>query len=271
MSEKNEKGSVIVMAVVIMIVIAAIAFSLIILVINSTRALTVGMNATKAYYAAETGIEKSLYDINEERVAKGLLSTAVSSVSSEAAILSNDSEFHIEEITDNEDSVTFNLGQLDVGEVNYVDPNNSTTSIIGAQSTSEISWDDSGLVDMEISISQSSEGQWSDTSDNIFKFVTNSSPYGYTLNTAWIYRIRVRPLNGDVEDVTISAWEPGPLAIPIYGEIAITSMGSSGKSQSALQARTTWNAPIYSIYDFALFSQCDIIKSDDPLLTVQCP
>ncbi|MBU0732344.1 pilus assembly PilX N-terminal domain-containing protein [Patescibacteria group bacterium] len=277
--KKNEQGSIIVITVIIMFVISAIAISLIFGVINSIRSLTVVLDSTKAYYAAETGLERSLYEINQERLAKGLMSDALATSRALNENLDNNSSYEIRSVIATEDNAFFDLEKLEVAEVDYFDPDNPTQSIItDPASQVDISWDDGGdcasSAEVEISVGQWQEGQWAESPDQIFKFISTTSPASYGLLTNWVYRVRARPLNCGVKNLEIQAYvndaTPDPPIIPIYGQIGITSLGQAGKSQAALQARTTWNAPVYSLYDFALFSECDIIKTG-AAPSVLCP
>ena len=265
------------MAVVIMVVVAAIAFSLIIVIINSVRSLTVVLDASKAYYAAETGLENSLFVINEERQAKGSLSVAVASSSSLASPLENNSSYEIKTVTSTDDSITFGLlDQLDVAEVNYLNPDDPSVSVVSSPATTTLTWTDSTdcatPAQVEVSVAQWQYGYWSATPDQVTKVISDTGSETVGMISNYLYRVRARTLNCALEEITISATENGPpvIPVPIYGEIAITSLGEAGRSQAALQARTTWQAPVYSLYDFALFSECDIIKTD-PALLVNCP
>lgn len=277
--KKNQQGSIIVISVIIMFVVSAIAASLIFAVINNIRSLTAVLDATKAEYAAETGLERSLYAINRERLDKGLMSQALATSSSLSDSMGNGAAYEIAGVTATEDVAMFDLDALESAEVDYFDPDNPMQSIItDPASQVEIGWNDgsdcASPAEVEVSLGQWQEGQWSESPDQVNKIVSSSPPVYLGMLTNWVYRVRVRPLNCSAEDLEIRAYvndgSPDPPAIPIYGQIAVTSLGRAGNSQAALQARTTWNAPVYSLYDFALFSQCDIIKTD-PALSVVCP
>lgn len=279
--KENQQGSIIVYAVIIMMVIIAIVFSVMFVFLNSLRSQTIIDESAKAYYAAESGLEKSLYAIRVNRDEKAGLNTTVTEITGyQNETLDNDSEWSIDSITDSEDSVSTPLGQLDAVEVNYYNPDDFSTSIIDYTSQLDITWTEAvscpGLTDVEITINQWHAGYWPedpDKEDIVYKYLASGGSHIEALNSGWFYQIRARPLDCDLDDITIASVERVPPLhvdpIPIYGEITITSIGESGRSRQALVAQTTWQAPVYSLYDFALFSECDIVKESSP--TVTCP
>ncbi|MBU0670543.1 hypothetical protein KKF29_00115, partial [Patescibacteria group bacterium] len=234
----------------------------------------------KAYYAAESGLEKSLYTlkINREQRA-GLANTVNEILGFQNELLKNNSKWSINSVTDSEDSVSTPLAQLNSMEVNYYNPDDYATSIITGSSQLEVTWIETSAcaapTDVEITVNKWHAGYWPedpDKEDIVEKFLASGGSYTRALDSGWFYQVRARPMDCDLDEITITAIDTTssqPKVVPIYGELTITSIGESGRSKQALVAKTTWQVPIYSLYDFALFSECDIVKESSP--KVNCP
>ena len=269
---KNEEGSIIVITVIILMIISAIAFSLVFVILNSLKSLTVIMDASKAYYAAETGLERSLYEINDQRMSKGDLEDVALNIGDYEEDFDNNSEYEINSISISEESITLSLDEMQTVEIGLFHPDDPLASIIINGGSLNIDWTEAddcpvGTSRVEVSTGFWQENLWEDEPADDNKFISNCCTHDSPLTAGFIYRIRARSLTCDLEEVTIAATDDG-VPVDIYGQIALTSVGTAGKSNQALQAQTVWQAPLFSIYDFALFSECDIRKDNDPIL---CP
>jgi hypothetical protein len=279
----NKSGSVLLYSLLIISLITAIAITVSIIVINELKLTSGAANATLAYYAAESGIEKGLYTIKIMRNDGSTLSDAVAEISlfpkgGEAAFENNadysdgqtkskTSEIVNEEIKENQyvqaDYYDVNSPLAPTNEVKYITVKNDDSVSSAWAEVSWTAWDGSGTLGTSTSARKvigptdlyevwpiDLEGAFSDPFD----------PVGY--------RLRIRALFDDLSAVTVMPYDGlppppggGVKVADLHSQIEIKSVGERGKFKQSLTATVPWKIPLSGLYDYVLFSEGDILKT----------
>jgi len=275
----NKSGSVLLYSLLIISLITAIAITVSIIVINELKLTSGAANATLAYYAAESGIEKGLYTIKIMRNDGSTLSEAVTEICNFQASFENSadysdgqtksktSEIVNEEIKENQyvqaDYYDLNSPLAPTNEVKYITVKNDDSVSSAWAEVSWTAWDGSGTLGTSTSARKvigptdlyevwpiDLEGAFSDPFD----------PVGY--------RLRIRALFDDLSAVTVMPYDgpppPGGGGVKVadlHSQIEIKSVGERGKFKQSLTATVPWKIPLSGLYDYVLFSEGDILKT----------
>lgn len=77
------------------------------------------------------------------------------------------------------------------------------------------------------------------------------------------YRVRFRAKNCDVSDLGVTAWsgdDAGGASVSLPSRLAVSSTGGFGTARQAVEFRLPRLAPLSGAFDYAIFSQCSIVK-----------
>ena len=286
----NKEGLVLLYALLVISLITAIAITVSIIVIKEIKLTGGSTDATLAYYAAESGIEKGLYIVKVYRSdGTKTLNDAVNDIKAivDVSFDSNKAEYTDEQTADK----TSKIGNEEIKENNYIqadyyyagdplnppdDPNDPTEKLIvesiEVQNTgnnpfswaevSWIAWDATGALG---------------TSDSARKVIGPTDlQNGWTINNLDVfdsfdpvgYRIRIKALFGDLSNVIVTPYdEPdgpngtGDIVENLPSQIVIKSVGTKSKFKQALTALVPWQVPLFGLYDYVLYSEGDILKT----------
>lgn len=285
----NKSGSVLLYSLLIISLITAIAIAVSVIVINELKLTSGAADATLAYYAAESGIERGLYTLKIMRNdGSSKLSDAVTEISSfpkgsEAAFENNadysdeqtkskTSEIINEEVKENQyiqaDYYNVEDPLSDSGVVSIVvksgpdDPAPNPDPDTWAE-VSWTAWDSSGTLGTSTSAKKligptdlqpdpPADIGWPITLD---VFSTQSvTPVGY--------RLRIKALFGDLSSLTVTPYDGSNDPVTnLPSQIEIKSVGERGKFKQSLTATVPWKIPLFGLYDYVLFSEGDILKT----------
>lgn len=219
-------------------------------------------NGVVAYYAAEGGIEDSLYHERKTSPPPGAHDTFTLSNGASVVRTSSSGEPTLFTSLVRDSFIEFNL---------FEEKDLSVPSGIEAL---RISWDDAceGTSGIELSYAEWTAAEsvvWPGTFTK-FRYSHTASPVTHTaLVSDRGYRVRVQATSCDIQNVVINAFGDDAATIPqdIPSRITFTSNATYLGAKQALLVRTPRAAPLSGIFDYAIFSECSISKDGVPV----CP
>jgi len=285
---------VVLYALLFMALITAIAIFVSVVIINEIRITRTAVEATLAYYAAESGVEKGLYKVKVSRDSGDLLSDVVDVIKA----FEDDSNFDNDAGYTNEQTNTASskienqvIKENDYIQADYynVDAPLGATNIelIGIHNggdnpdswaeVSWIAWDTDGKLGTPDPTSSTRViGPTDLQSDDPVGLGVLGQPVSLTGSYIGLpaaaagYRLRVKALHGDLSDVTVTPYEDNTLPPPepdyvesydLPSQVVVRSVGTRGKYKQSLEAVVPWKIPLYGLYDYVLYSEEPIAKT----------
>jgi hypothetical protein len=219
-----------------------------------------------AYYAADAGIERQLYEVRKRdaRIAD-LASMGASYVNGskwDAAtsgfITTQSKVFHV-------------LNEGDFQFVDLFDPDN--ISAAGGVSRVDWSWVGSGSpCEVELGYSEWDFGSGEVIPENFTVVRGISNPSKASLNPGKAYRLRFRPRKCDVTNLEVKVFA-NPMdttPIPFPGDITLGSEGTFEKSTQAISVTMPRQDVLSGVFSYVIFSECTLFKDPTGVAPV-CP
>jgi len=277
--QQNEKGLVLLYALLVISFLTAIAITVSIIVVNELKQTIGATDATVAYYAAESGIERGLYTVKRRRSdAKVSIGDAVMEIQGFGETMDESEAHYSTSGTKTGTSQIFHETVLknDFTQVDYYDaesplnpdPERQVRSLViinegdDPETWAEVSWtawDTNGQLGTSerarvvIGPTDLSNG-WTISALDVFSGTFEPVGYG----------VRIKPLFGDLSDLTVTPYNQEganpPIVEDLPSQVEIKSIGTLGTFKQALTARVPWKLPLFGLYDYVLFSEGDIIK-----------
>ena len=269
---RDHSGASLLLGILIMTGIIAIGLAMAGIIITELKLSKNIDEATIAYYAAETGVERSLYRVKTGRYDNDDLGDVMDHIQDYADTFStNEASWGTNESNSVESSIKINLQQDQSTQVDLYNPDSGAA--IGAESV-YITWSEkdsscNGASWVEASFINWTTGAVWESSSEVNKRMLSYGSMG-TVNYPAAdkpCRLRVRALYCDIESLEIRAYydnDPNvgvddPIEIP--SRVFIKSVGSFGnKTEQAITASMPWKLPLIGVADFAIFSGSDITK-----------
>lgn len=247
----NKQGSVLIFSLIFMLAMAALALTLSYLFLNEIKISRDLGEAIKAYYAAETGIERSLETIKTNRENGTNLSETITAIDAYGETLDNQARYEIIQAAASVSAITFkNLQPFETKQLDLYD--SDTLSPISATTVS-LRWQDS--CQLEAVLSEWLPSSWPGEGASENRFYLNSPSATVGLTSGYNHWLRLRPLDCSISQLTVSLDVDS-----IPGFIAFTSQGEFSQVRQALQALLPWRASAFDLADWSLFSEMDIVK-----------
>ncbi|MFH0819370.1 MAG: hypothetical protein V1898_05220 [Patescibacteria group bacterium] len=271
----NQKGSVVIYATFLMLVLSSVALLTALYILLNVRANSNSSNAINSFYAAESGLEVNLWELNNARALRyKTFSEATMAYTGEA--LSNGATFSTAAYNDRKNQLRFDLPLYSSRQINYSEPDTGQSSLGSNNADIYVSWEKestcTGDADLEVIIKDfyGFTYSWNDYInpsgvDNVNVLhcatATCSSPGILSLQAGYSYVIKVKPLYCNLENVNFYASDgiTGE-RIAMRNYIQIESHGYYGVSSTALKAETLWRAPLSGLGEYVIFSEEQIIK-----------
>jgi hypothetical protein len=259
-------GSVLLFALLIMssVVIGSIGIGTLIFdLLQQTR---ITDSSTLAFYAAESGIEQSLF--NARRTGK----IPDSYGELEANNLANITKWW-GSATGTTEIIYTEINENDFIEVDLYDPD--APAIATNIDHVEVIWSDSCV---GCSVLRASVASWlpgaqitwtEDTArfDHPFEFIGGFAELSLGPPTK-LYKLRLRAKNNTLENVVIRAHDSLENVQSIPGRLTIDLIGQHLDVRRRLIATLPRSAPLSGIFDFVIFSECSLVKGGRP---ISCP
>ncbi|MFA5135078.1 MAG: hypothetical protein WC505_04840 [Patescibacteria group bacterium] len=278
----HQHGIALLYSLLVISLFTAIAITISIIVINELKLTASSTDATVAYYAAESGIERGLHTV---QLARADSTKTLQDAVDEVGQLSADLDWSKASYTD-EDSqkATSRIEHVEVKEYEYIQadyydvssPLDPTDGVVvrtlmvvngdgitnpDAASYAEVSWtawNSNGLLESSASArkvigpSDLEEGWTLDL----------QAPYSDTFIPVG-YRVRVKALLGDLSDVTLTPRKADGNELSddeLPSQLQIKSIGTYRNFKQSLTATVPWKVPLFGLYDYVLFSESTILK-----------
>lgn len=274
----TQRGIALVYVLLIVFLITAIAITISIIIINELRLTRTASDATLAYYAAESGIERGLYTVKRLRTdGTQTLQSAVGVIQGLGDSLSNTTRYDNSEsaaqsaIIQNQFIAQDRFIQADYYDFeNPLNPVQITESLVISNAgnnpfswaeVSWVAWDEHGTLGESagarkiIGPTDLTIG-WTIPDLDTFDAI---DPRGY--------RIRIKALFGDLSSVTVTPYDQpngaagGGAIVDLPSLIEIKSIGEKSSLKQALTATIPWKIPLFGLYDYVLFSEGELLKS----------
>lgn len=289
---KDEKGIVLVLALVLLGVISAVGIGVSLLVIQEVQSTTRIGESIVATYAAEAKIEYALARITEYRDIPGLtlnealngnatitgvkhLGGPIAIGASNATVDLNDSdvgeEFFLTTLNKNE-SIQLDV-QPDACFLDYTDAScvryisfsgqglDSTSGVAPWLEVTDVAFSAYRTQETTVVKTLFSESQFSNPADPALHDLKGQSPLTFP---AEVQNVRFTALYNGVKNMEIKAYTGNPNTpacssgacdSDVLGRIVINSVATYAKSHIGISASVPWKLPPSGLFDFALFSE----------------
>lgn len=283
MRTHHQQGSILLYSLLVISLLTAIAVTISIIVINELKLTSSAADASMAFYAADSGIERGLYTVSARRndssatlsqtlleiqamvelpyafenlakYSNGLSATKTSKISNEEVL----QDHYIQaDYYDGDSPLAPDANRL----VHSVTIQNSASNPSSWAEVSWTAWDKNGTLgtsdNARVVIGPTDlQNGWSFDLD-----VFSSIPVGY--------RVRIRALFGDLGGLSVTPYYLDTSVNPpelkevtdLPSHIVIKSVGTRGNFKQSLTATVPWKVPLFGLYDYVLYSEGDILKN----------
>lgn len=272
----NDKGVILLIAVMIMATLLTAALgtgTLVINIVNQSASIDYSISA---FYAAQAGIEKNLYRIRKDNYIPPVKLYNEMPRTDIGDILTLDDGATLQAHYDltainGKDEIVFDLKANQEYEVDLYDPLIGTAiSVLPFQLT--LSGIGNATSEVTIQITAIS---WSQGVLDVPNAVVRTVPAGsiaidpvipINLSSAHIHKVKFKVFGGDLENLHLTAEDGGGYPVAMPGIYVLTSIGSYpyGGARQATQVLTVEMPvlePAYGLYNFVIFSESAISKS----------
>ncbi|TAK05563.1 hypothetical protein EPO33_00215 [Patescibacteria group bacterium] len=230
------------------------------LVLREIRAARSADASQVAAYAAESGNERALYEIRKLGTSPGALAAG--------AELDNGASY-AREIVREPAPIFTTIAKDGVYELVLYDP--AATPPSGGVAQLVIDWDAACGAASVIEISSVTFEPGVGWTPSITKFrYANDGPVTYVLSNpgANAARVRLKAERCDAVNVRIDAIDAGGAPAAFPDRVAIVSTGEYAGTRQASQVVAPTVTTLSGLFDFVLFSECEIVKGGAPPM---CP
>ncbi|MBD3251015.1 hypothetical protein GF380_00850, partial [Candidatus Uhrbacteria bacterium] len=254
---KLKQGNILPLSLVIMTTILIAGISLGIIVLAGLRRASDLDDSMVAYYAADAGIEKQLYEVRKRDTDVGDLQTLGETFSNQAEWEAASSGFIV-----TQSKQFFNVDEGDFQFVDLFDPD----FLGSAAGIARVDWEwtpATTACEVELGIAE-----W-DISTGVpqtFQLVRKINGSGQqALDPARAYRLRFRPRKCDVDTLEVrvySASDPtNPADFP--GDITLGSEGTFDRATQAISVTMPRLDILSGVFSYVIFSECTLVKDPD--------
>lgn len=226
------------------------------LVLREIRAARTADASQVAYYAAESGNERALYEIRKLGLSPHELAAD--------ADLDNGASY-AREIVQEPAPIFTSIAKDAVYELVLYDP--AATPPSGGVAELTVDWDAacgaSSVIEMSAVTFTPGVG-WT-PSINKFRYA-NDGPVSFTLSNPGsdAARVRLKAERCDAVNVRIDAFDAGGAPVAFPDRVAIVSTGEYRGTRQATQVVAPTVSTLSGLFDFVLFSECEIVKGGAP-------
>ena len=252
-SYNDQKGNALLLTLLIVSAILTTAITMASLTIGEVRKSRDLSDSMAAYYAAETGIERAIFQIRKE--SRSIDPSDIVHIDFNDELENNGSwelaagetkQTHILDLSE-QSSVQFDL--FDMEDMSYRS---------GAQSMS-VHWSGAGVVSATLlEFPASSNVPWiPGTSAMISKEHVHTNDFILNLDVTSAYRIRLKSLKGDLRNVGVSfyaGFDGNGSRIEIPNYIVLHSVGEFDDASAAVNVELSRFVPVSAVFDYVVFS-----------------
>lgn len=257
-------GSTLLLALIILGGLVATSLTVGTIVVTRLRGVKAIDDSVLASYAAEGAVEELLYDVRkrDKRTDLNASGTLASGASWTRTVEATSSEAFVD------------LADNDTQQLDLFNPSGDLTDVgirtllLTAVAPSPDAW-------LEVSwVPWLDTGAWSPVGGRVLfspeelrsqKTVELAAPpFG---GTPVAYRVRLRSFSGSVGRIRITALDASGGAAAFPSRIRATVVGTMGSAQYATRVEFPTSFPLAPVFDYVLFSECDIVKGG----AINCP
>ena len=274
----RKKGNVLLLSLLILSTIVMSATGLGSLIISSLQQTRIIDSSIVAYYAAESAAEEVIYDVRKTTLAPTWMSDLT--VMDQPTVLDNGASW-TRQVSNAEPVIYASIPQDSLLEVGLYDPDQESVSLATAIRKVALSWtndpcvpEDNACPKLHASLIKwdPNATAWDESSAESMEFTsgaTGGSDVIVLSAPADLYKLRLRAQGGDLKTVEIRAYSDDEMknAVDLPGRVRIDAWGRFGGTQQHLTVRMPRRTPLSGIYDFAVFSECSLVKG----YTISCP
>ncbi|MBU0648702.1 hypothetical protein KJ969_01165 [Patescibacteria group bacterium] len=257
MYAKDNKGTVLLLALLLMASIVITGVGMGHIIISELQQSILIDNSIIAYYSAESAIESALYQIRA-------LDTPLADLAADGS-LENGAAWQLEWSSARPD-ITVNISQDKTYQLDLFDPDDLSWQP-GIEAL-RFAWEGPGNLEVAyIGWEPKPAIAWPEQDYEVVTppIAPPSIVYG-ALNSFMAYRIRLKAVDGDIDDLNITAWStdvappPPGTQVDLPTHITLEATGAFGKARQALSASVPRFNQLSGIFDFVLFSEEEIAK-----------
>lgn len=247
----TRKGNILPLALIMtfMMLLSGIAVGTVVLE-GSTQAKRAD-ESVSAYYMADSGVERQLYDIRK----RGQTLADIETLSSDypnagvwvsTAKIDQALQKVVDRIAVNDFSVVDLFDPDQLGAASQVDQVQITWIGDGSLEVSYAQWPSGGTV------------VWPSEDAYVVQVGMGNSMV-VTLDPAHAYRLRIRPQQNDAQQVTIATYRGGA-QVPFPGDITLGAEGTVGKATQKITVSMPKSDVLSGLYSYVIFSECQVLK-----------
>lgn len=208
--------------------------------------------SVSAYYMADSGVERQLYEIRKKNQTLSYIETVSSTYPNAGKWVSTAA---LEQSTQ---KVIPSVSQTDFSVIDLFEPDN--LSAAAGIDTIRISW--TGSAQLEVGYAQWTSGAtviW--PSDDAYVLQLGFAPgmAVTSLDPNHAYRIRLRAVNGTATNVTVQVYRGGVLQ-PFPGDITLGAEGTYGRATQKITVTMPKLDVLSGLYSYVVFSECELLK-----------
>lgn len=281
----NQEGSSLLLAMLLMIVIAGLGFVLAAIMLREISLSRTFDSSLESYYAAESGIERSLDIVGQNRnneMQADTVTEIIDYTASSAYTLSTGSTYEIDNTLTRAtvDSVVSRLPVADGVQIEFYDPDDSIATTMSAESV-EFGWNSPDTTTcthpsprLEVTFIEYDSTTAFGTDDVVDKYVytcTSGASIGYDCRSVsnvptpgqnYIVRLKALDCAIPVIETTFYTLADGSgysgvgtqTSIEVPSVITIASRGDASATERLITAQTKWTPSGTGFVDFVLFS-----------------
>ncbi|MBI2415654.1 MAG: hypothetical protein HYV33_03270 [Candidatus Kerfeldbacteria bacterium] len=272
----DNRGSVLVITMFILLTIGLMAGVLTAIVVNQLKITVNYSGAAKAYYGAESGIERGLFYAQRARLQKTIGATATAdTINLLSGFLSNGVGYQVD-ATAQQNSFTFNLPednstQFDIFAEDYTDGFLTIVPLSGAKNLT-VNWIEQCTTatppsQLELTLYQWEPTQWEDLTDPaavrtnyVASCAGTPCQFNLGMDDTHLYRVRLKALRCDLTQGFAQVLNDTFTPLNLTTTMTIESTAFFSINGQRITVQSLWNPPVNSYVDYVLFSEDTITK-----------
>ncbi len=277
-SGASRRGTVLLLALLVLSSIAMASSGLATLIMSSLQQTRTIDSSIIAYYAAESAAEEAIYTVRKTSLQPGW----AGALTVETPQPLNNGASWTRTVAGKERTVVADIPRDSFIELALYDPDSEAESLADAIKKISVDWTYDPCVLEEDTCPkliatvvrwEPSTTTWSEDAAQTERFesgVADAPPAYITLdNLIDLHKLRLRAEDADLHEVRIQAYSDDAMNVPVDlpGRVRIDTWGKFGQTQQHLTVRLPRRTPLSGIYDFALFSECSLVKG----YPISCP
>jgi len=275
---RRHRGTVLLLALLVLSSITIASSGVATLILSSLQQTRTIDSSIIAYYAAESSAEQAIYVVRKTPLEPDWAESLTVAAPQQQA---NGASW-TRTVAGKERVISAQLPRDSFIELALYDPDREGISLADAIKRVAVSWtndpcvpEDDTCPKLVATLVKWSPGTttWSEDASKTERFTTgvDGVPPAYiTLSDVGdLYKLRLRAEDADIRDLRVQAYADDAMNTPVDlpGRIKIDTWGRYGTTQQHLTARLPRRMPLSGMYDFAVFSECSLVKG----YPISCP